>query len=113
MEPVLDLLAALGCVAVALRAGRSVLRALRWGAECVFADEIAETRAQRGDVTGMREATAMAIEARHGRRVELIRLGVLLLLLLGPVATPWPRTLYVGYAFLAIGAYLFRGDAKG
>jgi hypothetical protein len=100
MDTAILLLAIAGFCAVALHLLRALLRVLTRGADAVLARELANTRAQRGDLTGLEEANLARGEARRRRYRAL---GVFSLwggLLLVPQITPWPRLLYATYSLL-------------
>ena len=100
METAVTILAVAGFIAVARRLLRSLLRALTRTADVVIAREHAATRAQRGDLTGLQEATNARSAAKRRRYVELGLLSVWAGLLLVPPLTPWPYLLYASYSLL-------------
>jgi hypothetical protein len=83
-----------------LRLLRSFVLVLSRGADAFLAREIAETRAQRGDITGLQEATVERSAARRRRIMSLGTLSMWAGLLLIPSLTPWPRLLYAAYSVL-------------
>jgi hypothetical protein len=100
MSTALTLLGVAGVAAVLLRLVRALFLALRGGVDAFLARDVADTRAQRGDITGLDEAHGAA---RDARRRRLAALGVASLwagLLIVPVLTPWPRMLYATYSLL-------------
>jgi hypothetical protein len=100
MRTAVILLAVLGVAAVLLRLVRAALWALRGGVDAFLAGDVAETRAQRGDLTGLADAEA---EREVARRRRMIAAGSLFLwggLLIVPPLTPWPAMLYASYSLL-------------
>jgi hypothetical protein len=94
------LLAALGIAAIIVRAVGAAFRALRGGVEGFLARDLADVRAQRGDLTGLADAAAVRAEARRRRLVALGALAFWIGLLLVPPLTPWPAFLYAIFALL-------------
>ncbi len=110
MELPLHILAVIGIVAVAYRWMRSVLRVIGSGAEAFFAGEVARTRADRGDVTGMAEASGEAERARRARTAAFFALVLWTALLVLPAwALPWPGAVYASYAALWVVPGVSRG----
>jgi hypothetical protein len=70
------------------------------GADALIAREVATTRAQRGDLTGLEEANFVRGEARRRRYVALGFLSFWAGLLVVPTLTPWPSLLYAAYSLL-------------
>ncbi len=101
MEFPLNILALFGFVAALLRLTRAAVSVLRRGAEAFFAREVAETRARRGDITGMEKAQGAVMHARRERRRSL---GLLVLwaalVILPPVLLPSPAPVYAAYNVL-------------
>jgi hypothetical protein len=89
-----------GILAVLLRAGMALLLVLRGGAEGMFARGLADSRAQRGDLTGLQEANLVRGEARRRRWRGLGIFSLWVALLAAPPLTPWPQLLYSVYALL-------------
>jgi hypothetical protein len=100
MDVVLTILAAAGIAAVILRSGASLLRTLHGGADAFFARDLADARAQRGDLSGMEDAAVARSKARRRRMFALGAFGFWLGLLMVPPLTPWPRFLYAVYSLL-------------
>jgi hypothetical protein len=100
MSTALTLLGAAGVIAVVLRLLRSLFVALRGGVDAFLAADIAQTRAHRGDITGLDDAQAAARLARRRRMRALGQSSLWAGLLLVPGLTPWPRLLYAGYSLL-------------
>ncbi len=100
MQVLWDLLAVLGFLAAAWRAGRSAARALGRTAERAAAGHAADTRARQGDLTGMAEADAWHRRAGRLRRQALLTCVFWLVLLVAPAYTAWTRPLYAAYALL-------------
>lgn len=100
MEPALILLAVAGVLAIALRVLRSLFRVARSGTESWVAGETAQTRARRGDLTGMSEAGGRQEQARRRRRRAVLGLLGWIALLVVPMTTPWSREIYAVYSVL-------------
>ncbi|MBX6363649.1 MAG: hypothetical protein IRZ00_07260 [Gemmatimonadetes bacterium] len=98
MSPLLTFLAVVGGAAVAWRALRALLRIARFAVDRVVAGETAEARAQRGDLTGMAEASEWKREAGRLRRRAFATFAFWVVLLLAPPLTPWGALLYAAYA---------------
>jgi hypothetical protein len=100
MSTAIMLLALAGAGAVVLRLLRALFAALRGGVDAFLARDIAETRAQRGDLTGLDDARSVALAARRRRRRALGGASVWGGLLVFPTLTPWPAMLYATYSLL-------------
>ncbi len=100
MQWLWDLLTILGFVAVVWRVGRAAAHALGRTAERVTAGNAADTRARRGDLTGMAEADAWHRHAGRLRRWALWTCAFWLVLLVVPAYTAWTGPLYAAYALL-------------
>jgi hypothetical protein len=100
MTVLLNVLAALGILAVVLAGFRAVLRMLHGGVEAFVASEVASVRAGRGDLTGMSQAEERRATLRRTRRLYALQVLAWFVLLLAPLFTPWTRELYAGYAVL-------------
>jgi hypothetical protein len=96
----ITVLAFAGVLAVLYRAARTMLRLLRRGVDALVAGEMAELRAQRGDLTGMADAAGAREVARRRRFLALAMLCFWVLLLIVPPLTPWPGLLYALYSVL-------------
>jgi hypothetical protein len=100
LETALQLLAIAGFAAVALRAVIALLASLRRGIDVFLARDLADTRRQRGDLTGVTDAAAARAAASRRR---FLALGFFFLwagLLVIPPLTPWPMMLYGSYCVL-------------
>ncbi len=91
------LLAVLGVIAVLGRVVRALFSLLRGGVDMFMARDLHETRAQRGDVTGMQEAVSLRRVGRQRRAVAAARLSFWIGLLIVPSFTPWPAQLCAAY----------------
>ena len=100
MRELLVLLSIAGVLAVLLRLFRALLRALGRSAEHVAAGQALDARAQRGDLTGMAEASEWRKAAGRRRLRALTSAGVWLALLVLPAYTVWTRVIYACYAAL-------------
>jgi hypothetical protein len=100
MNTAIILLAVAGVIAVGLRLVRALFATLRGGVDAFLAHDVADTRAQRGDLTGVDDARAAARVARKRRLLALGTASMWIGLLLVPVLTPWPTLLYAGYSLL-------------
>ena len=100
MRTAVILLAIAGIAAILLRIVTAGFGVLRVGVDGYLAREMGNVRAQRGDITGLREsAESRALLRRRRFRAT----GVLLMwvgLLLVPPLTPWPQLLYAAYSLL-------------
>lgn len=100
MNTLLTILALAGIAAAAWHVLRAAFRFLRQEATGIWTDELARTRARRGDVTGLQETQRQAeLVARTRRRALAEGVGWLALLTV-PALTPWARTIYAAYAVL-------------
>ncbi len=103
METVLTLLAVAGIATAAWHMVRAAFRFLREAAAGIWADEMAQTYAQRGDLTALDDTERERSEARRsGARSGLVALGWLAAALIAPVFTPWARAVYAAYALLLL-----------
>ncbi|HEX6307771.1 MAG TPA: hypothetical protein VFZ69_06245 [Longimicrobiales bacterium] len=100
MNIALVLLAVAGIAAVVLRLLRALFAALRGGVDAFLARDVADTRAQRGDLTGLDEASGAARAARRYRLLALGQALIWVVLLIVPELTPWPAPLYASYSLL-------------
>jgi hypothetical protein len=100
MDIAISLVAAAGIAAVLLRAVTALLRALRGGVDSFLARDLADLRAQRGDLTGLADAADVHAAARRQRLFALGAFFMWIGLLAVPPLTPWPRFLYVVYSLL-------------
>ncbi|HEX2166178.1 MAG TPA: hypothetical protein VHG09_02965 [Longimicrobiales bacterium] len=100
MSTAILLLAIAGAIAVMLRLLRAAFAALRGGVDAFIARDVAETRAHRGDLTGLDDARAAAALARRRRWLSLGHAFLWAGLLIIPTLTPWPQALYACYALL-------------
>src|SRR5690606_29629150 len=81
------LLGVSGWAAVVWRLLWAVLRLLRYGAEGMFAGDVADRRADRGDITGMHEASVARSEITRVRRRSAALVLFWLVLLIVPTLT--------------------------
>jgi len=93
-------LAISGVIAVLIRVGGALFVLLRRGAEGIIARELAATRMQRGDITGLADATTAHSEAKRRRFVATGLLFTWAGLLFVPPLTPWPSLIYATYSVL-------------
>jgi hypothetical protein len=100
MSTAIMLLAVAGVIAVLLRLLRALFAALRGGVDSFLARDVADTRAQRGDLTGVDDAQTAAALARRRRLLALGTGSIWIGLLIFPVLTPWPGLLYASYSLL-------------
>ncbi len=100
MRDLLVLLSVAGVMAVLIRLGRALLRAAGRSAEHVAAGQALDARAQRGDLTGMAEASQWRKAAGRRRLRAVTTAGVWLALLAVPAYTSWTRVIYASYALL-------------
>jgi len=100
MDGLFNILAIAGIAAVLVRAAGSALRALRGSVDAFLARDVADVRAQRGDLTGVSDAALARSAANRRRLFFLAAFGFWLGLLIVPPLTPWPRFLYAVYSLL-------------
>lgn len=100
MHALLLVLAILGVLAVLRHLGAALLRALGRTAEGVAAGNTLDARAQRGDLTGMAEATAWRAEARRRRRGALLTTALWAAVLAAPAFTAWTLVIYAACSLL-------------
>lgn len=100
MRFLLIVLAVFGILAVLRRVLLAVLRLLGRGVDRIMANEMAEIRARRGDLTGLDEADVEHGRARRAQAGALAVLSFWVLLLIAPSLTPWPLALYASYSLL-------------
>lgn len=100
MQFALFLLAVAGFLAVLKRLGLAAFRALQGGVDAFILSEVASSRAQRGDVTGLAEAQ----QQRRKTRVARWRAAGSVLLwagaLVAPLLTQWALWIYASYSLL-------------
>lgn len=108
MDTVLTLLAVAGIATAAWHLLRAAFRFLQQAAGRIWADEMAQIHARRGDLTALRERERERNQAtRSLARSGLVTLGWLALLV-GPALTGWGRPIYAAYAVLLLGPALRR-----
>lgn len=100
MNTAITLLGVAGVLAVVLRLARALFLALRGGVDAFIARDLADNRAQRGDVTGLGDAHMAVQQARRRRLAALGASSIWVGLLIVPTLTPWPRLLYAAYSLL-------------
>lgn len=100
MEPLVAILAVLGFAALARNALVAWARAVKLGVEAFATRQIARTRADHGDVTGMQEARSEASAARRLRTRAVVRGALWGTALVAPLATRWTAGLYAVAALL-------------
>ncbi len=108
MHDLLVLLSVAGVVAVLLRLLRALVHAAGRSAEHVAAGQALDARAQRGDLTGMAEASEWRKAASRRRLREVTTAGLWLALLVVPAYTAWTRVIYACYAGLWLVDVLLR-----
>jgi hypothetical protein len=102
VETVLTLLAAAGIAAAAWHLVRAAFGFLRQAAAGIWAEEMAQLYARRGDLTALEEQEEERSEAtRSGTRSGLAALAWLAALAV-PSFTPWARAIYAAYALLLL-----------
>jgi hypothetical protein len=108
VNTVLTLLAVAGVATAAWHLVRAALRFLRQAAAGIWADELADTHARRGDLTSLESSREERVRAtRSGARYGVEALGWLVLLAV-PSLTAWPRPLYAAYSLLLLEPALRR-----
>lgn len=98
MRTGLLLLGVVGWAAVVWRLFWAVLRLLRHGADGMFAGDVADRRADRGDITGMQEATLARSDLSRVRRRSAAIVLFWLVLLIAPTLTANADQLYALYS---------------
>ena len=98
MRTGLLLLGVVGWAAVVWRLAWAILRLLRHGAEGMFAGDVADRRADRGDITGMQEAAASRADLSRVRRRSAVIVLFWLVLLVAPTLTANADQLYALYS---------------
>lgn len=96
------LLAVAGLAAVLVGTVRSALRLLGRGVEAYVAGQLADTRARRGDLTGMAEARDAVRRASRARLRGALVLAGWTAALVTPLLVPWTRSAYAACAALWI-----------
>ena len=108
MSTVLTLRAVAGIATAAWHLVRAAFRFLRQAAAGIWADEMAQTHARRGDLTSLEASERERVEATRSRaRQGLVALGWLALLA-APALTTWPRPIYAAYSMLLLEPALRR-----
>lgn len=98
MTAFLYIFATLGFIAVLWHLFRATVRAARQGVNAFVASEVAKTRANRGDLTGMEEANAQSRVAGRARWRSAAQAGLwLTALALPPVLLESPAPVYAVY----------------
>ena len=100
MTSLLILIALPGIAAVVLRWSRALFVTARHSLERFIAGQIADTRAQRGDISGMSEAESIRSKARAEALRSLLLVLFWSALLLGPLLLPGTLLIYALYAVL-------------
>ncbi|MEX0906898.1 MAG: hypothetical protein WD054_01100 [Gemmatimonadota bacterium] len=100
MNTAILLIGLAGFAAVALRLAGTMLLVLRRSADVFVAGGLAGTRAERGDLTGVDEATNARMLARRRRLTAIGHAFLWGGLLVVPFLTPWPGLLYAAYSLL-------------
>jgi hypothetical protein len=100
MDIVLLILAIGGIAAVLRHILTASSKLLRRGLDAYLAGQIADVRANRGDLTGLSDAQDARVRARRLRRGALFMMAVWVALLVVPPLTPWPELLYASYTIL-------------
>lgn len=100
MRILILLLAVAGGLAVFSRVVRALLRLLHRGIDAFVAREVADLRAQKGDLTGLADASRQRADARRRKVLAVAALSFWVVLLVAPPLTPWPALLYALYSVL-------------
>jgi hypothetical protein len=94
MTLLLALIALPGIAAVLLRWGRAVFVTARHSIERFVAAQIADTRAQRGDISGMAEAAKIKHKSQQEAVRSLLNVVLWSALLIGPIFLPGTLIIY-------------------
>ena len=113
MNAILTILAVAGIAAAAWHVLRAAVRFLSREAAGLWSDELARTRARRGDVTGLQDARREKSGLARLRRRALGEALGWTALLLAPAVTPWARTIYATYVVLWLVPFLGRRGGGG
>ena len=100
MDTLLTILAVAGIAAAAWHVVLAAFRFLRQEASGIWTDELARTRARRGDVTGFQETRREAEAVARSRRRAIAEGVGWLALLAVPYLTPFARYIYASYVVL-------------
>lgn len=100
MRFVLLILSIAGIAAILRHMLTASSKLLRRGLDAYLAGQIADVRANRGDLTGLSDAEGARAAARRQRRGALFLVAVWVALLVVPPLTPWPSLLYASYTIL-------------
>lgn len=94
----LVILGVVGFAAVAWRTLWALVRLLQRGADSLIAGGTVETRAHRGDITGMQEAASVRAQTARIRTRAAAFVLLWLVLLIAPTLTAAPELLYALYS---------------
>ncbi|HEX6558115.1 MAG TPA: hypothetical protein VF021_01595 [Longimicrobiales bacterium] len=97
MTLLLVLIALPGIAAVVLRWSNAMWATARHSLEWFVASQIADTRAQRGDISGMSEADMIRRKSRDAQSRDLLRLLFWSALLIVPLLLPGSFIIYALY----------------
>lgn len=100
MTLLLALIALPGIAAVVLRWSTAMFGMARHAVERYVAGQVAESRAQRGDISGMSEAEIIRRRSREEQRRLLLQLLLWSGLLIAPLFLPATLVLYALYGLL-------------
>ncbi|MGH7504505.1 MAG: hypothetical protein ACRELX_02600 [Longimicrobiales bacterium] len=100
MRIVLLILAVVGIAAVLRHLATALLRLLRRGVDAFMADQVADVRARRGDLTGLSDAEVVRSQARRSRLAAVGTVSLWTALLVVPPLTSWPELVYACYNVL-------------
>lgn len=113
MEQLLTVLAAGGVIAVLWRLARTTVRALGLTAQLFLAGELVETRAHRGDLTGLAEARERAHAMRRARLRAFLGVGAWFAVAVAPaLLLPRPAAFYAGCSILWVLSAVGRRPAS-
>ena len=100
MSFLLGALAVSGVIAILARIARGLFTLLRGGVDMVLARDLADVRAQRGDLTGIEEAAALRRNGRQLRTRALLVIAFWAGLLVVPFLTANATQILAAYSVL-------------
>ncbi|MDX1674484.1 MAG: hypothetical protein R3314_06810 [Longimicrobiales bacterium] len=102
METVLIVLAVAGIAAAAWHLVRAAFRFLGWAAAGIWAGEMSQTYARRGDLTALEESRRERVEATRSGVRSGVAAAAWIVVLAAPAFTPWALAIYATYSLLLL-----------